>query len=57
MNAITALLNLFAATCHIHYAKSDQLHIQDMSKHPSTHPWLHQKFVEEYHTVRRTERE
>ena len=57
MNAITALLNLFAATCHIHYAKSDQLYFQEMSKRLSTHPCLHQKFVEEYHTVRRTERE
>ncbi len=57
MHAITALLNLFAATCHIHYAKSDQLYIQEMSKRPSTHPWLHQTFVEEYHTMRRTERE
>ena len=57
MNAITALLNLFAATCHIHYAKSDQLYFQEMSKRPSTYPWLHQNFVEEYHTVRRTERE
>ena len=28
-----------------------------MRKRPSTHPWLHQKFVEEYHTVRRTERQ
>ena len=56
-NAVAALLNLFAATCHIHYAKSAQLYIQEMRKRPSTHPWLHQKFVEEYHTVRRTERQ
>ena len=52
-NAVTALLNIFAATCHIHYAKSAQLYIQEMRKRSSTHPWLHQKFVEEYHTVRR----
>ena len=57
MHAITALLNLFAATCHIHYAKSAQLYIQKLSKRSSTHPWLHQTFVEEYHTVRMTERE
>ena len=50
-------MNLFAATCHIHYAKSAQLYIQEMRKRPSTHPWLHQKFVEENHTVRRTERQ
>ena len=57
MNAVTALLNLFAATGHIHYAMSARLCVQEMRKRPSTHPWLHQKFVEEYHTVRRTERQ
>ena len=56
LNAVTALLNLFAATCHIHYAKSASLYVQEMRKLPSTHPWLHQKFVEWYHTVRRSER-
>ena len=56
LNAVTALLNLFAATCHIHYAKSARLYVQEMRKLPSTHPWLHQKFVEGYHTVRRSER-
>ena len=54
--AVTALLNLFAATCHIHYAKSARLYVQEMRKLPSTHPWLHQTFVEGYHTVRRSER-
>ena len=57
MNAVTALLNLFAATGHIHYAMSARLYVQEMRKLPSTHPWLHQKFVEEYHTVRRSERQ
>ena len=56
LNAVTAFLNLFAATCHIHYAKSARLFVQEMRKLPSTHPWLHQKFVEGYHTVRRSER-
>ena len=56
LNAVTALLNLFAATCHIHYAKSARLYVQEMRKLTSTHPWLHQKFVEGYHTVRRSER-
>ena len=46
LNAVTALLNLFAATCHIHYAKSARLYVQEMRKLPSTHPWLHQKCVE-----------
>ena len=39
-------MNLFAATCHIHYAKSARLCVQEM-----------RKFVEEYHTVRRSERQ
>ena len=55
LNAVTALLNFFAATGHIHYAKSACLYVQEMRKLPSTHPWLHQKFVEGYHTVRRSE--
>ena len=46
MHAITALLNLFAATGHIHYAKSARLCVQEM-----------RKFVEGYHTVRRSERQ
>ena len=55
LHAVTALLNLFAATGHIHYAKSARLYVQEMRKLPSTHPCLHQKFVEGYHTVRRSE--
>ena len=55
LNAVTALLNLSAATGHIHYAKSARLYVQEMRKLPSTHPWRHQKFVEGYHTVRRSE--
>ena len=57
MNAVTALLNIFAATGHIHYAKSARLYVQEMRKLHSSHHWLHQKFVEEYHTVRRSERQ
>ena len=46
MTAVTALLNLFVATGHIHYAKSARLCVHEM-----------RKFVEEYHTVRRSERQ
>ena len=46
MNAITALLNLFATTGHIHYAKSARLCVPEMLK-----------FVEGYHTVRKSERQ
>ena len=56
MKAVTALLNLFAPTGHIHYDKSDRVYAQEMRKLPSIHRWLQQRFVEEYHTVRRSER-
>ena len=55
--AVTNLLNLFAATGHIHYAKSARLYLQMMRKLPENHPWLYTKFVEDgWHTVRRSER-
>ena len=38
------------------YAKSARFYVQEMRKLLSTHPWLHQKFVQLYHTVRRSER-
>ena len=57
LNAVTKLLNLFAATGHVHYAKCGRLYVQEMRKLPTTHPWLYQKFVQEgYHTVRRSAR-
>ena len=56
LKAVIALLNLFAATGHTHYATSGRLYVKEMCKLPWIHPWLHQKFVEGYHTVRRSER-
>ena len=54
--AVTKMLNLLAATGHIHYAKSARLYVQEMRKLPQTHPWLYQQFMEEQHTVKRTEK-
>lgn len=55
--AVGKLLNLFAATGHINYAKSARLYLQMMRKLPNAHPWLYKKFSEDgYHTVRRSER-
>ena len=53
---VTNMLNLFAATGHIHYAKSARLYVQEMRKLPETHPWLYQQFMEEQHTVKRTDK-
>ena len=51
------MLNLFAATAHINYAKSARLYLQMMLELPSKYPDLYAKFVEEgYHTVRRKDR-
>ena len=56
LNAVTKLLDLFAATGHIHCAKSARSYIQEMLKLPPKHPWLYKKFTEEeYHTVHRSE--
>ena len=53
--AVEKMLNLFAATGHIHYAKSARLYLQQMRELPSTHPWLHHCFSEQgFHTVRRS---
>ena len=51
------MINLFAATGHMNYAKSARLYLQKMLDLPNEHPWLHRCFTEEgYHTVRRSDR-
>ena len=55
--AVTKMLNLFAATGHINYAKSARFYLQLMQDLPREHPWLHQCFINEgFHTVRRSNR-
>ena len=41
------MINLFAATGHINYAKSSRFYLQLMMDLHSTHPWLHKKLAEE----------
>ena len=55
LEAVTEMLNLFAATGHINYAKSARLYIQEMRELQETHPWLFEKFTEGYHAVRRSD--
>ena len=51
------MLNLFAATGHINYAKSARFYLQLMQDLPREHHWLHQCFINEgFHTVRRSNR-
>ena len=55
--AIKRMINLFAATGHMNYAKSARLYLQFMLNLPEEHPWLHSCFIEEgYHTIRRSDR-
>ena len=55
--AISKMLNLFAATGHINYAKSARLHLQNMLNLKNTHPWINEQFTEGLlHTVRRSEK-
>ena len=39
--AIGKMLNLFAATGHINYAKSSRLYLQLMMQLPSDYPWVY----------------
>ena len=54
LEALSKMLNLFAATGHINYAKSARIYLQKMRKVPETHPWLCAQFINGHHTVQRT---
>ena len=48
------MLNLFAASGHIDYAKSSWFYLQLMMQLPLDYPWLYQCFIEKgYHTISR----
>jgi hypothetical protein len=56
LHATGKMLNLFAATGHIHYAKSCRLYLQTMLELPITHPWLYEQFAtRKLFTVRRSQ--
>lgn len=55
--AVGKMLNLFAATGHINYAKSSRLYLQQMHNLPTDHPSLYQCFEQQgFHAVRRSSR-
>ena len=56
LEATKEMLNFFAATGHINYAKSARLYLQQMMTLHQSYPWLHQKFQQGFHAVRRSER-
>ena len=53
---LSKMLNLFAATGHIHYARSARMYIQQMSELSSKYPYLFNKFSSGHHAVRRSSR-
>ena len=54
---VRQILNLFAATGHINYAKSARLYVQNMQKLHVEYPWVYRNFaVNGYHTVRCSDR-
>ena len=55
--SVEKMLNLFAATGHIHYTKSCRLFLQQMSELSSKHPELFKEFTEGgHHCIRRSNR-
>ncbi len=50
------MLNLFAATDHIKYAKCLRLYLQEMQRLPEEHPVFSAQFMGGHHTVKRTKR-
>ena len=47
--SISRMINLFAATAHIHYAKSARLHLQNMLNLNESHPWVYEQFSQFSH--------
>ena len=51
------MINLIAATGHVHYAKCACLYLQNMSELETNHPWVYMSFAtHEYHIVRCSDR-
>lgn len=55
LTVVGEMLNLFAATGHVHYAKSCRLYLQMMTELPLKYPWLYNSFmIHGCHTIRRS---
>ena len=56
LQAKQKIMNLFAATGHVNYARSSRMYVQEMLSLPNTNPWLSEQFEEGRHAVRRSGR-
>ena len=55
--SVSQMINLVAATGHIHYAKRAKVYVQKILELSTDYPWLYTKFATNgYHTVRRSNR-
>ena len=50
------MLNLFSATDHSQYARSERLFLQLMNELPTDLPWLYNLFQQGYYTTKRSDR-
>ena len=54
LDSSAEMLNLFASTGHINYAKSARFYIQQMKSLQEDHPWLFEQFTKGEHAVKRS---
>ena len=55
--ALSKMINVFAATGHINYAKCARVHLQNMLELRTKFPWVYSNFSEHgYHTARRSDK-
>ena len=57
LSSVGEMLNLFAATGHIHYSKSGRFYLQQMAELSQTHPELYYQFsVAGNHAIHHSDR-
>ena len=56
IKTVVKMLNLFAASGHLNYAKCARMYVQKMLALSKSNPWLNQQFEEGQHAVRRSGR-
>ena len=57
LTSVSNMLNLFAATGRLNYAKSARLYLQSMVDLPDSHPWLYEMYSQYgLHSVRQSDR-
>ena len=56
LHTVRKMMNLFAASRHINYAKCSRHYVQEMFALSNEKPWLYQKFINGKHAVQRSSR-